>query len=109
MNRRSFLTSSLALLAAARLARSEEPPANPRGVVDGNNRFALELYAKLRDTKGNLFCSPFSVSSALAMTALGARGKTADEMGEVLHLPPSDAGHAGFAALIRQLNGGGEK
>ena len=110
MNRRSFLTSSLALLAVARLARSAESPVDPRGMVDGNNRFALELYAKLRATKGNVFCSPFSVSSALAMTALGARGKTAEQMSEVLHLSPNgEQTHAGFAALIRQLNAGGEK
>lgn len=109
MDRRSFLTSSLALLAIARLARSEEPPVNPRGVVDGNNRFALELYAKLREAKGNLFCSPFSISSALAMTALGARGKTAEQMGEVLHLPHNEQTDAGFAALMRQLNVGADK
>lgn len=109
MDRRSFLTSSLALLAFARLARSAEQPVEPRGVVDGNNRFALELYAKLREAKGNLFCSPFSISSALSMTALGARGKTAEQMGEVLHLPHADQTHSGFAALIRQLNSGGEK
>src|SRR5207253_1570629 len=108
MNRRTFLSSSLALLAVARLARTGEQPANPKGLVEGNNRFALELYAKLKGEKGNLFCSPFSVSAALAMTALGARGKTADQMQRVLHLPTTgDKAHSEFAGLLKQLSGGG--
>jgi len=56
-------------------------------VADANNRFALDLYAKLRDTKGNLFFSPYSVHTALAMTAVGARGSTREQMLKVLHLP----------------------
>src|SRR5205823_4303729 len=81
-----------------------------KGLVEGNNRFALELYAKLKGEKGNLFCSPFSVSAALAMTALGARGKTADQMQRVLHLPTTgDKAHSEFAGLLKQLSGGGDK
>ena len=57
-------------------------------VADGNNRFALDLYAKLvENEKGNVFFSPYSVHSALAMTSTGARGNTRDEMARVLHLP----------------------
>ena len=33
-------------------------------VTEGNNRFALDLYQVLRKTDGNLFYSPFSVSTA---------------------------------------------
>ena len=44
-------------------------------VVEGNTAFALDLYAKLsKQTKGdNLFFSPCSISTALAMTYGGAR------------------------------------
>src|SRR5262245_55484396 len=35
-------------------------------VVESNNQFALDLYAALRQGKGNLFFSPYSVSTALA-------------------------------------------
>jgi serpin B len=75
-----------------------EPEAPPRvewsddmrAVADGNNRFALDLYAKLRATeKGNVF-SPYSAHTALAMTAAGARGPTRDEMVKVLHLPADE-------------------
>ncbi len=58
-----------------------------RAVVEGNNKFALELYAKLRVREGNLFFSPYSISTALAMTCAGARGKTEKQMAEVLRFP----------------------
>jgi serine protease inhibitor len=50
------------------------------------NRLACLLYAPLAAEHENLFFSPFSVASALAMAAEGARGETAREMGEVLGL-----------------------
>ncbi|KAJ0060004.1 hypothetical protein NL108_018235 [Boleophthalmus pectinirostris] len=51
-----------------------------------NTTFALALYKKLieDDKIGNIFCSPFSISAALAMVLLGARGNTATQMSEVL-------------------------
>jgi hypothetical protein len=58
-------------------------------VVKSNSNFALGLYGRLRaDHAGkNLFFSPYSVSSALAMVAEGARGETAEQMGKVLRFP----------------------
>jgi serpin B len=56
-------------------------------IAEGNNAFAFDLYAQLRTEPGNLFFSPFSIHTALAMTADGARGETLDEMVKVLHLP----------------------
>src|SRR5262245_24735316 len=61
--------------------------ADMQAVADGNNRFALDLYAQLREGKGNVFFSPYSVHTALSMTATGARGNTRDQMVKVLHLP----------------------
>jgi serpin B len=61
-------------------------------IVKGNNEFALELYAKLRDREGNLFFSPYSVSTALAMTYAGARGQTESQMADVLHFPTRPGG-----------------
>ena len=46
-------------------------------VVEGNSQFAVDLYSKLRNQPGNLFFSPSSISTALAMTYAGARGETA--------------------------------
>jgi serpin B len=56
-------------------------------ISDGSNRFALDLYGKLREKPGNLFFSPYSIHAALAMTADGANGTTRDQMVKVLHLP----------------------
>uniref|UniRef100_A0A8D3DSJ3 Leukocyte elastase inhibitor n=1 Tax=Scophthalmus maximus TaxID=52904 RepID=A0A8D3DSJ3_SCOMX len=52
-----------------------------------NTSFSLDLLKQLsdKDKAGNVFFSPFSISSALAMVMLGARGNTATQMSEVLH------------------------
>ncbi|HEX5268842.1 MAG TPA: serpin family protein [Gemmataceae bacterium] len=75
-------------------------------VVKGNNQFAFDLYDQLRKKDGNLFFSPESISTALAMTYAGARGDTADEMAKALHftLPPDKLAPA-FGALLKDLNG----
>jgi serpin B len=48
--------------------------------------FGLDLFKQLRSEPGNLFVSPYSISTALAMTYTGARGATAGQMAAVLHL-----------------------
>ncbi len=69
-------------------------------VVEGINRFAVDLYQQLRRGKGNLFFSPCSISTALAMTYAGAAGGTAVEMAATLHFQmPSESLHAGMRAL----------
>jgi serpin B len=71
----------------AQKAREMNPDENTSLVALGNNRFALQLYQKLRDSEGNLFFSPYSISTALAMTYAGARGQTQEQMAQVLCLP----------------------
>ena len=102
------------ILSLGVLGLEPTPPADaPRekapmsDVARGNNQFALDLYAKLRATPGNRFFSPYSISSALAMTRVGARGETGQEIDRVLHLGPDLAAtNQGFAALTSALNGG---
>ena len=53
-------------------------------LAKGNSTFAVKLYQQLGAAGGNLFFSPFSVSSALGMTYAGARENTAAEMQAVL-------------------------
>ena len=73
---------------------------NLKKVVDGNTQFALDLYGELCTGEGNLFLSPHSVSTALAMTCGGARGATSTEMAHVLHFAlESDQLHPAFAEL----------
>jgi serpin B len=90
----------------------EKPKVNDTGatiesaktVVDANNQLAFDLYNKFSKT-GNVFYSPFSISTALAMTYEGANGTTADEMKKVLHLP-SENRQASFAKVINEINAG---
>ncbi len=78
--------------------------ADTAAVVQGNTAFALDLYAQLREQEGNLFFSPLSLSTALAMTYAGARGQTTEQMATVLHFPPDQQKmHATFAALNKDL------
>ena len=56
-------------------------------IVQGNSEFALELYARLCNKEENLFFSPYSISTALAMAYAGAQGQTGSQMAEVLHFP----------------------
>lgn len=77
-----------------------------KSVVDANNAFALDLYQKLKVSPGDLFFSPCSVSSLLAMTCAGARGQTEMEMTNLLHfgLPPDQLNTA-FRTLTERLDG----
>lgn len=58
----------------------------PEKAVNSNNTFAAELLEALDGEKGNVFVSPLSAHAILALTSLGAKGKTLEEMREVLHL-----------------------
>jgi hypothetical protein len=101
-------------------AEPGKPPAQI--AVTANSGFGVDLFRQIaRQSPGkNLFFSPYSLSSALAMAAEGARGETAEEMGKALHFPAAarrigdDAQllpwntamiHTGMAELNRRLNG----
>jgi len=56
-------------------------------ITKGNSEFAIALYRELRNKKGNLFFSPYSISTALAMTYAGAKGETEKQMATVLNFP----------------------
>ncbi len=74
--------------------------------VAGNTDFALALYDKLRGDlpRGNLFFSPYSISTALAVTYAGARGDTQKQMAETLHFTlPDKRLHNTFGFLQEQL------
>jgi serpin B len=99
----------LATLAAALGGDSPmvEDTDDTRAAVGGNNQFALDLYRQLAARDGNLFLSPFSISTALAMTYGGAEGKTAEEMGSVLRFPfGRERLHPAFAALLKEVKSG---
>ncbi|MEI6810088.1 MAG: serpin family protein [bacterium] len=65
-----------------------------------NTRFAFDLYHKLAPTQGNIFFSPYSISTALAMTYAGARGNTEKEMAATLRFSLSQTElHPTFAKM----------
>jgi serpin B len=70
----------------------------------GTAAFGQKLYGQLRRGPGNAFLSPFSISTALAMTAAGARGDTARQMNDVLQLPVgAERVGPAFGSLIASL------
>jgi len=96
------------------LARLTDPDVSPTELTElalGNRRFAVELYQHLAsEYEGeNLFFSPYSVSSALAMTFAGAENNTETQMAATLHFTlPEDALHAAFNLESQQLNSRGQ-
>jgi len=78
-------------------------------VVNSNNSFAIDLYRQInaQDTGKNIFVSPFSVSTALAMTFEGSSNNTRNQMAAVMHLDLPDADRqAGFSALLAATSAG---
>jgi len=78
-------------------------------ISDANNRFSADLYRQLAagDATGNIFFSPFSISSALAITYEGARGTTADEIRSVFFFPVNQTEmREGYAAENKDINAG---
>lgn len=111
----ALLLAGAALLCvtpAGREAAGDGSPADPAATVDvvtANNQFAVSLYGSLRNRSGNLFFSPYSLSSALSMMYAGARGETAAQMAQVLQLPRDhEKLHPASGALMRQLNAEGK-
>ncbi len=105
---RFLMTGGAVAGAAAQLTAQQASGEN--AVADSINAFAFDLYAQLQsENGGNLFVSPLSISTALAMADAGARGETATQMADALHLSlDPDAVAAGYGALLNDLNSAGQ-
>jgi len=80
--------------------------------LDGTpiNQFAFDFYSKMDESEeGNVFFSPYSIFSALAMTYEGAKGLTAEEMKSVFHFPEVNVLRPYFAALYNGINQGNKE
>ena len=79
-------------------------------LVSGNNNFAFNLYQQLKkNSTGNLFYSPYSISTALAMTYAGAAGDTAKQMSTALQFTlPQAQLHPAFNQLALDLASRGQ-
>lgn len=103
-NRLFFVGCMVLVLASVGSSTSNVPetetPADLKQTVDGNSAFAMELFARLKDTDGNLFLSSYSISSALAIAYGGARGNTEKQMSTTLHfLADQDTFHSAMSKL----------
>jgi serpin B len=81
-------------------------------VVEGNTAFALDIYTEMtkKAKDNNLFFSPYSLSSALAMTYAGAKGNTATQISKVLHFPNNqDDFHPAFGILQQEMSEANKK
>lgn len=86
------------------LVHAGEQP-NERILAQDNSAFAVHLYHNLSPSAGNLFFSPYSLSTALAMAYGGARGNTEQEMAKTLRFSLDQENlHPAFAKVQSRLN-----
>jgi len=75
----------------------------PQGIIEGNNKFAFKLFGELSAGSGNnLFYSPFSISTAMAMTYAGAMDSTALQMRQTMKFPKDKSFNDDFKSLLEQ-------
>lgn len=105
-----ILAMASAVLLATTLLAAAQPGARPpqnaeeSPMASAVNNFTLDLYAQLGARPGNVFASPFSAHTALAMTYAGARGRTAAQMAKVMHLAEhGPAIHNALGQLVAKL------
>jgi serpin B len=85
----------------------EEPtPLGNLSFHDAVNSFAFDIFKEVHEAnEGNLFISPYSIFTALAMTYEGARGETAEEMAKVLNVKQdNESFHLYMKNLYEVLN-----
>jgi len=105
------ITISLMCLACIASLNADDynKPAAAKTLSQGNNVFTFNLYRQLSTVKGNLFFSPYSIRTALAMTSVGARGRTAEQMKTALSFTLEDTElHKAFADSMRTLTTGAD-
>ncbi|XP_021513441.1 serpin B6-like [Meriones unguiculatus] len=79
-------------------------------LLEANGTFALNLLRILgEDSSKNVFFSPLSISSALAMLSLGAKGNTTSQIIQALSLDKCHGKaegdvHQGFRSLLTEVN-----
>lgn len=89
-------------------ATTAEPRVNItqlRKAAEDNSSFGLALYQRLGPVQRNLFFSPYSISTAFAMTYAGARGNTQKEIAKVLHFSlPQPTLHQAFSEIQTRMS-----
>lgn len=110
-----FFLAALLIPSTSAFAQDGAPVQGSRGsgsedvevskVVDGINRFSIDLYKAMIDPAQNLFVSPASVSTAIGMVYRGAAGTTAEELRTTMHFFADPHGYApANGRLLGRLN-----
>jgi len=82
------------------------PDEDLTALAQGNTAFALDVYRQVASEPGNLVLGPLSISVAMAMNQMGARGATASQAADAMHFDlPSEQLAAAFDRLERELEG----
>ncbi len=76
----------------------------PHRLVQAQNQFALALFQSLRQQAGNLFVSPYSISTSIGMVFAGAKGQAAAQIAKLLHLDLLGTTGSPNALKARYLN-----
>lgn len=86
-------------------------PSTPEGiaeVVTANNQFAIDMYQQIngqnKQTEKNVFFSPYSLSTAMAMLYAAAEGATKAQIQKTFHYPSLNVLNPNSAALNEQFN-----
>ena len=85
------------------LDNSSTTPEKINNVVDANNQFAFDMYQEL-ETEENLFFSPYSISTAMAMVYEGAKRETKTEIKDVFYYPEDEVLRSGNAGIYNEIN-----
>ena len=87
---------------------SASTPEGIKKVVDANNQFAIDLYQQIskqaKQAENNVFFSPYSLSTAIAMLYTAAEGETKQQIQNTFHYPTPAIFNPNSAALYNQFN-----
>ena len=87
---------------------SASTPDGIEKVTTANNQFAIAMYRKINGHTGqaddNVFFSPYSLSTAMAMLYAAAEGETKAQIQKTFYYPSMDILNPNSAALYNQFN-----
>jgi serpin B len=109
---RKWIYVTVLMIALGNCRAVTEKEQGTASIIRGNTEFAFDLYARLKNKPGNLFFSPYSISTALSLVYAGADGNTKEQMAATLHFEgsiPDNRFHKLFGQLATTFNQQGQK